>query len=80
MITLTHPLHGMKHCYMEGEAVADEKNGWTRVDPDAAAQVESEAQVPDDASDDADEGEAVADEQMAQPADTKKKRGRPAKA
>ncbi len=31
MIVLTHPQHGVKHAYLEAEAEADEKNGWTRV-------------------------------------------------
>jgi hypothetical protein len=32
-IYLTHPVHGTKVACMELEAVADEKNGWTRYDP-----------------------------------------------
>ena len=30
MIVLTHPVHGIKHAYLEAEAEADEKNGWIR--------------------------------------------------
>lgn len=30
MIVLTHPKHGVKHCYAESEALADIANGWVR--------------------------------------------------
>jgi len=34
IIYLTHPLHGAKVATMDLEAEADEKNGWTRYNPD----------------------------------------------
>ena len=34
VIYLTHPLHGAKVATMDLEAEADEKNGWTRYNPD----------------------------------------------
>ena len=30
MIYMTHPQHGAMHVYSEPEAVANERNGWTR--------------------------------------------------
>lgn len=33
MIHLRHPNHGVKVAYLEAEAVADERNGWTRFNP-----------------------------------------------
>ena len=33
MIYLEHPQHGIKIAYLEAEAAADEKNGWTRCAP-----------------------------------------------
>lgn len=33
MIWLKHDLHGVKNCYLENEAIADEKNGWVRFEP-----------------------------------------------
>lgn len=33
-VTLVHPLHGAKVATMEAEVEADEKNGWTRYNPD----------------------------------------------
>ena len=38
-ITLVHPVHGAKVATMELEAEADEKNGWTRYNPDTPVQV-----------------------------------------
>ena len=38
-ITLVHPIHGAKVATMELEAEADEKNGWTRYNPDTPVQV-----------------------------------------
>ena len=38
-IYLTHPVHGAKVATMELEALADEKNGWTRYNPDTPVQV-----------------------------------------
>lgn len=35
MIFLQHPVHGRKIAIMEAEAEHDEKNGWTRYDPEA---------------------------------------------
>jgi hypothetical protein len=37
-ITLVHPVHGAKVATMELEAEADEKNGWTRYNPDTPEQ------------------------------------------
>ena len=37
-ITMTHPVHGAKVATMDLEAVADEKNGWTRYNPDTPVQ------------------------------------------
>lgn len=34
IIYLTHPVHGAKMATMDLEAEADEKNGWTRYNPD----------------------------------------------
>jgi hypothetical protein len=33
VIYMKHPVHGTKVACMEAEADADEKNGWTRFDP-----------------------------------------------
>ena len=33
-VTLVHPIHGAKVATMEAEVEADEKNGWTRYNPD----------------------------------------------
>ena len=38
-IVLIHPVHGAKVATMELEAVADEKNGWVRYNPDTPVQV-----------------------------------------
>jgi hypothetical protein len=40
VIYMTHPVHGAKVATMELEAVADEKNGWTRYNEDATSEVE----------------------------------------
>ena len=45
VIYLTHPLHGAKVATMELEAVADEKNGWTRYNPDTPSAPEEAAPV-----------------------------------
>lgn len=37
-ITLVHPIHGAKVATMELEAEEDEKNGWTRYNPDTPVQ------------------------------------------
>jgi hypothetical protein len=37
-ITLIHPVHGAKVATMELEAETDEKNGWTRYNPDTPVQ------------------------------------------
>jgi hypothetical protein len=41
VIYLTHPIHGAKVATMDIEAEMDEKNGWTRYNPDTP--LESEA-------------------------------------
>ena len=38
-ITLVHPIHGAKVATMEVEVEQDEKNGWTRYNPDTPVQV-----------------------------------------
>lgn len=35
---LIHPVHGAKVATMELEVIADEKNGWTRYNPDTPVQ------------------------------------------
>lgn len=37
-ITLVHPVHGAKVATMELEMEMDEKNGWTRYNPDTPVQ------------------------------------------
>jgi hypothetical protein len=37
-ITMTHPVHGAKVAIMDLEAEEDEKNGWTRYNPDTPVQ------------------------------------------
>jgi hypothetical protein len=37
-ITLVHPVHGAKVATMELEIERDEKNGWTRYNPDTPVQ------------------------------------------
>ena len=37
-ITLVHPIHGAKVATMELEVEQDEKNGWTRYNPDTPVQ------------------------------------------
>ena len=44
-IYLKHPTHGVKVATMELEAVADEKNGWTRYNPDTPSDSEDAAPV-----------------------------------
>ena len=39
-VTLVHPIHGAKVATMEAEVEADEKNGWTRYNPDAPSEPE----------------------------------------
>ena len=43
VIYLTHPLHGAKVATMEAEVEADEKNGWTRYNPDTPSAPEDAA-------------------------------------
>ena len=45
VIYLTHPLHGAKVATMELEAVADEKNGWSRYNPETPSAPEEAAPV-----------------------------------
>jgi hypothetical protein len=40
-ITLVHPVHGAKIATMELEAETDEKNGWTRYNPDTLSEPEA---------------------------------------
>jgi len=41
VIYLRHPAHGTKVAISEGEAEADEKNGWSRYNPDTPAEAAS---------------------------------------
>tara|TARA_R110000822_G_scaffold2158_9_gene10395 strand:- start:725 stop:907 length:183 start_codon:yes stop_codon:yes gene_type:complete len=41
VIYLTHPLHGAKVATMHLEADMDEKNGWTRYNPDTPSEPEA---------------------------------------
>lgn len=43
VIYLTHPIHGAKVATMELEALADEKNGWSRYNPDTPSAPEEAA-------------------------------------
>lgn len=38
-VTLVHPLHGAKVAINEVEMAEDEKNGWTRYNPDTPVEV-----------------------------------------
>ena len=41
IIYLSHPVHGAKVATMDLEAEADEKNGWTRYNPDTLSESEA---------------------------------------
>ena len=41
VIYLTHPIHGAKVATMHLEAEMDEKNGWTRYNPDTLSEPEA---------------------------------------
>jgi hypothetical protein len=41
IIDLSHPVHGAKVATMDLEADADEKNGWTRYNPDTPSEPEA---------------------------------------
>ena len=41
VIYLTHPVHGAKVATMDIEAEVDEKNGWTRYNPDTSSESEA---------------------------------------
>jgi hypothetical protein len=45
IIYLFHPVHGAKVATMDLEAEADEKNGWTRYNPDTPSEFEEAAPV-----------------------------------
>jgi len=45
VIYLTHPIHGAKVATMHLEAEMDEKNGWTRYNPDTPSELEEAAPV-----------------------------------
>jgi hypothetical protein len=45
IIYLTHPIHGAKVATMDLEAEADEKNGWTRYNPETPSDSEEAAPV-----------------------------------
>jgi hypothetical protein len=44
-VTLVHPIHGAKVATMELEAEIDERNGWTRYNPDTTSEPEEAAPV-----------------------------------
>jgi hypothetical protein len=41
IIYLSHPVHGAKVATMDLEAEMDEKNGWTRYNPDTPSETEA---------------------------------------
>jgi hypothetical protein len=41
IIYLTHPEHGAKVATMDLEAEMDERNGWTRYNPDTPSEIEA---------------------------------------
>ena len=41
IIYLSHPVHGAKVATMDLEAEMDEKNGWTRYNPDTSSEPEA---------------------------------------
>jgi len=43
MIYMVHPQHGAMHVYDEGQAVANEKNGWVRTQEPSAKVTEQPA-------------------------------------
>lgn len=45
-VTLVHPIHGAKVAINEVEIIEDEKNGWTRYNPDTPAEVAPKADKP----------------------------------
>ena len=45
VIYMLHEVHGAKVATMELEAVEDEKNGWTRYNPDTPSEPEEAAPV-----------------------------------
>lgn len=47
MIHLRHPNHGEKVAYLEAEAVADERNGWVRFNPQEKQDVVREEEAPE---------------------------------
>ena len=44
-VTLVHPVHGAKVATMELEVEMDERNGWTRYNPDTTSEPEEAAPV-----------------------------------
>jgi hypothetical protein len=44
-IYLEHPVHGAKVATMDLEAEMDERNGWTRYNPDTLSEIEETAPV-----------------------------------
>jgi hypothetical protein len=45
-ITLIHPIHGAKVAISEVEITEDEKNGWTRYNPDTPIKAAPKAEKP----------------------------------
>jgi hypothetical protein len=44
-VTLVHPIHGAKVATIEAEVEADEKNGWSRYNPETPSDSEEAAPV-----------------------------------
>ena len=84
MIWLKHDIHGVKHCYVESEALSDEKNGWMRFEPTLSNPIHHgfllHGEVRAWANKHAVEIEAALSEDSEQLNDAPKKRGRPFKA
>jgi hypothetical protein len=45
IIYLSHPVHGAKIATMDLEAEMDERNGWTRYNPDTPSELDEAAPV-----------------------------------
>lgn len=45
-VTLVHPIHGAKVAINEVEIIEDEKNGWTRYNPETPSEVAPKADKP----------------------------------
>jgi len=45
-VIMVHPTHGAKNAMCDAEIEQDEKNGWTRYNPDTPTEVVSDAEKP----------------------------------